>query len=74
LIERARRDYVSPYDLAVAFAGVGDHECALDQLEQAFAQRVMRIVAIGDPEFDDLRSKPPFVRLVDRLRLPHGAI
>jgi tetratricopeptide (TPR) repeat protein len=70
LIERARREYVSPYDLAIAFAGIGDHESALDQLEQAFAQRVMRIVAIGDPEFDDLRNKPRFRRLVDCLGLP----
>jgi len=70
LIERSRRTYVSPYDLAIAFAGIGDHESALDQLEQAFAQRVMRIVAIGDPEFDDLRGKPRFTRLVDRLHLP----
>ena len=74
LTERARREYVSPYDLAIAFTGIGDHESALDHLEQAFAQRVMRIVAIGDPEFDDLRSKPRFTRLVDRLRLPHVPI
>jgi hypothetical protein len=51
-------EYVSPY------------ESALDYLEQAFTQRIMRIVAIGDPEFDDLRGKPRFTRLVDRLRLP----
>ena len=70
LLERARRAYVSPYDLAIAFTGIGDHESALDYLEQAFTQRVMRIVAIGDPEFDELRGKPRFTRLVARLRLP----
>jgi len=70
LIERARHTYVSPYDLAVAFTGLGDHDAALDHLEQAFAQRVMRIIAIGDPEFDDLRAEPRYRRLLDRLHLP----
>lgn len=70
LIERARRDYVSPYDLAVAFTGIGDHESGLDHLEQAFDQRVMRIVGLGDPEFDGLRAEPRYKRLLDRLGLP----
>ena len=70
LIERARRDYISPYDLAIAFMGVGDHESALDHLEQAFTERVMRIVGIGDPEFDGLRAEPRYRHLLDRLRLP----
>ena len=70
LIERARHEYVSPFDLAIAFTGIGDHECALDHLEQAFSQRVMRIVMLGDPEFDGLRAEPRYRRLLDRLRLP----
>ena len=37
LIERARHEYVSPYDLAIAFTGIGDSEWALDHLEQAFS-------------------------------------
>ena len=70
LSDRARHEYVSPYDLAVAFTGIGDHACALDHLEQAFSERVMRIVMIGDPEFDGLRAEPRYRRLLDRLRLP----
>ena len=61
---------VSPYDLAIAFTGVGDHIAALDHLEQAFAQREMRIIGLGDPEFDALRAEPHYKRLADRLRLP----
>ena len=72
LIERARHEYVSPFDLAIAFTGIGDHECALDHLEQAFSERVMRIVMLGDPEFDGLRAEPRYRRLLDRLRLPSG--
>ena len=62
--------YISPSDLAIAFTGIGDHECALDHLERAFNERVMRIVMLGDPEFDGLRVEPRYRRLLDRLRLP----
>jgi Flp pilus assembly protein TadD len=70
LVDRARHDYVSPYDLAVACSGIGDRGAAVDYLEQAVDQRVMRVLGVGDPEFDDLRSDPRLVRLIDRLRLP----
>jgi tetratricopeptide (TPR) repeat protein len=70
LTERARAEYVSPYDLAIAFTGIGDHGCALDHLEQAFSERVMRLIMLGDPEFDGLRAEPRYRRLLDRLRLP----
>ena len=52
LIGRARHEYISPYDLAIAFTGIEDHACALDHLMQAFSKRVMRIVIMGAPEFD----------------------
>ena len=74
LTERARHTYVCPYDLAVAFTGLGDHDAALDHLEQAFAQRVMRMVAIGDPEFDGLHAEPRYKRLLDHLHLPSSPI
>ena len=74
LIERAHLEYVSPYDLAIAFTGVGEHECALDHLERAFSERVMRIVMLGDPEFDGLRAEPRYRRLLDRLRLPKAPL
>ena len=70
LVDRAQHDYVSPYDLAVAFSGIGDRASALDYLEQAVEQRVMRILGVGDPEFDDLRADPRFTRLTARLCLP----
>jgi len=43
-----------------------------ESLEQAFSERVMRLVMLGDPEFDGLRAEPRYRRLLDRLRLPSG--
>jgi hypothetical protein len=74
LITRARLEYVSPFDLAIAFTGVGEYECALDHLERAFSERVMRIVMLGDPEFDGLRAEPRYRRLLERLRMPSAPL
>jgi DNA-binding winged helix-turn-helix (wHTH) protein len=68
LYERSRHEYISPFDLATACLGVGDRSGALDQLEQAFAQRVMRLTGLGDPEFDRLGMKRR--SLLRRLGLP----
>lgn len=84
LHERSSREYVSPFDLAIGCIGVGDLSAALDQLDQAFDQRVMRIVGLGDPEFDRLRTKrrsllrrlglpdTPVSPSYDRATMPHG--
>jgi DNA-binding winged helix-turn-helix (wHTH) protein len=61
LYERSRQEYISPFDLALACLGVGNSSEALVQLEQAFAQRVMRVTSLGDPEFDRLGSKRRFL-------------
>lgn len=70
LLEHVRRAYVSPYDLAIAFAGVGERGAALEYLDRAVDERVMRVVSLGDPEFDDLRTDPRFRRVANRLHLP----
>jgi DNA-binding winged helix-turn-helix (wHTH) protein/Flp pilus assembly protein TadD len=72
LYARSRHEYISPFDLAIACMGVGDFSGALDQLEQAFDQRVMRLAGLGDPEFDSLRRKCRL--LLRRLGLPDRAM
>ena len=49
---RARSSYVSPYNIALCHAGLGSRGAALDHLEHAYRERVMRIISIRDPELD----------------------
>ena len=72
LQERSTREYVSPYDLATASAGIGDVTSALIHLERSCDERVMRVIGVGDPEFDALRREPRYQGLVERLEL-HSA-
>ena len=70
LTSLAERAYVSPYDLSLCAAGLQDCSAALNHLELAYQDSVMRVISIGDPEFDGLRRKPRFMDLARKLRLP----
>jgi hypothetical protein len=70
LTSHAEGAYVSPYDLSLCAAGLEDWDTALDHLERAYQDRVMRVISIGDPEFDGLCGESRFMKLARRLRLP----
>jgi TolB-like protein/Tfp pilus assembly protein PilF len=71
LLARAQREYVTPYTLALASLGLGDHPRALDLLEQAAAERSMPMKWIGvEPLFDPIRAEPRFQALLRQMRLP----
>lgn len=72
LKDLGRQRYVSPYHLAVVYAGLGEQEAALDNLEQAATERYNWLVFLRvDPIFDGLRAEPRFVALVQRVGLSH---
>src|SRR6266478_1511497 len=50
------QQYVSPFDLAVVYAGLGDLTSTFKRLEEAYQQRVFRIIELTLPMFDNLRS------------------
>ena len=66
----AEGSWVSPYDLALCYVGIGDLESALDSLEEAYGARVMRIISIGDPELEALYPETRFASLIQQLDLP----
>jgi len=66
--------YVSPYKLAVLHAAVGEHEPALDLLEQALRIHDDRLVLLAvDPLLDSLRAEPRFAKVFARTVAPRGA-
>ena len=62
--------FVAPSDVAIIYIGLGEHERALDWLEQLVEQRGQRIFLKADPIFDPVRAHPRFQELLGALNLP----
>lgn len=65
------QQYVSPFDIAVVYAGLGDLASTFKRLEEAYQQRVFRIIELTLPMFDNLRSDSRWQDLVRRIGLPN---
>jgi tetratricopeptide (TPR) repeat protein len=66
----SQRQYVSPFDIAVVYAGLKDPDSAFQWFEAAYQQRVFRIIELVLPMFDTLRSDTRWQDLVRRIGLP----
>jgi TolB-like protein/Tfp pilus assembly protein PilF len=66
----SQQQYVSPFDIAVVYTGLGDLTSTFERLEDAYQQRVFRIIELTFPMFDNLRSDPRWQDLVRRIGLP----
>ncbi len=74
LRERRRQRYVQAYCLAVVNLGLGDHNEAINWLEEGYRERDgfgMGTIRI-DPLLDSLRGDPRFEALAEKV-VPHGA-
>jgi len=70
LSEYAKDRYVSSYDLAVLYLGLGQKDQALDLLDKAFEERASYLAFLkGDPRVDSLRLEPRFKALVAKMKL-----
>jgi len=59
--------YISPYDLAVIHAGLGDHDAALRELTRAYDDRSAWMVFLNvDPRLDCLREEKAFADLASK--------
>jgi eukaryotic-like serine/threonine-protein kinase len=71
LLEKAKTQRVSPYNIAALYSRLGDKGKALEMLERAYAEHSTAMVGLNlDFEFDRLRSEPRFKDLVRRVGLP----
>jgi len=65
------KEYVSPGELAVLYAALGDKEAAFATLERAYAEHDLQLQFLKvDPSYDRLRDDPRFQELIRRVGLP----
>jgi len=70
LEEMSRKQYVSPYDMAVLYTGLGERDRAIEELNRAYEQRAGWVINLKvEPLFDPLRSDPRFADIVRRMGL-----
>jgi TolB-like protein/Flp pilus assembly protein TadD len=71
---RSDSNYVSPFDIATVYAGLGDRTKTFEYLEKAYRERVPYLVYLAvDPHFDPFHADPRFRALVHRIGLPAGS-
>jgi len=71
LIDLSVRKYVPPYNIAMIFAGLGDHDNALCWLERAYESHDARLTWVAvESKWDFLRRHVRFQSLLHRLSLP----
>ena len=71
LLRQREHGYVSPYDVALVYAGLGDTDQALDWLHRAYEERSsLLVLALRAPRLASLRSEPRFVALMREFALP----
>ena len=71
LMAKSKREYVSPFYIAMINAGLGRTGLALDWLEKAYNDRSNGLVFLKvDPELDSLRTNARFLELQHKLNYP----
>ncbi|MFQ5927901.1 MAG: hypothetical protein ACE5MH_10770, partial [Terriglobia bacterium] len=69
--EEAKRHYVSPFTMALAYMELGENEQAMAWLERSYEEREGGLPFLNaSPGLDPLRSDPRFQDLVRRVGLP----
>lgn len=70
LFRRAAEGYVSSFNPAVIYVGLGDRARALDLLETAYEERSGWMAYLKvDPRLDPLCAEPRFIALLQRVGL-----
>ena len=71
--ELFKQQKASPYFIAMIYAGLGDKDQTFAWLDKAYYERSRPLVSgiNANPMWDALRSDPRFMKLQQRMRLPH---
>jgi len=74
LLAQSRRGYISAYDIALVYTGLGENDRAFEWLGKAIAERSMFVVHLAwDARLQPLRADRRFQELLDRLAIPGQA-
>ena len=70
ILTAAKKEYVSPYDVAVVFCGLGEKEVAFSWLRKAIMERSSGLLWFkSDPAVNSLRTDRRFVALLTQMGL-----
>ena len=74
LLAQSRNGYISAYDIALVYTGIGDNDHAFEWLGKAIAERSIFVVHLAwDARLQPLREDRRFRELLDRLAIPGQA-
>ncbi|HXI88718.1 MAG TPA: tetratricopeptide repeat protein, partial [Blastocatellia bacterium] len=66
----SRKGYISPYNFAIIYTGLGDKDRAFEWLEKGVEQRTRLVSRLNSrPMFDSLRSDPRYAELLRAMNL-----
>ena len=70
IIEYAKKNFVSPFDIAYVYGALGEKEEALSWLEKGYSENDVQLIYLkADPAFDALSSDPRFKALLKKVGL-----
>jgi tetratricopeptide (TPR) repeat protein len=70
LQDRAKRQYVPPYDIALIYVGLGENDKAFEWLEKAYADHSTEMIYFKvEPLLAPIRSDPRYQNLLRRMKL-----
>jgi len=71
LLERSKKEYVSAYEIAAVYAGLGDLDRAFEWLEKAYEERSNALARFRmDPRLRSLQTDARFQELLRRMNFP----
>jgi serine/threonine-protein kinase len=72
LQQESTRRFISPFEVAIIYIGLGQLEPAFEWLERAYRERSDLLIYLRvDPRLDSIRSDSRFERLAARVGIPH---
>ncbi len=72
LMAQSKKQYVSPFYVAIVYVALGKNDLAMNWLDKAYADRSNGLVFLRvEPELDPLRSNARFIALQAKLNFPN---